>query len=326
MMKLNKKLVGLMGILAVGALVLGACGSSKEADTKESTTATSSTTAEATTLKVTDGEGNEVEVPSKPTKVVVFDMGSLDTINQLGAGDSVIATATDNLPKYLADFSSVESAGGIKEPDLEKINALQPDLIIISGRQQDAKADLEKIAPTLYLGVDSTKTWESTKQNIETLGTIFGKEDLATEKIADLETTITEVKTAAEESGTKGLTVLVNEGSLSAYGSGSRFGIIHDTFGVAQADENIEVSTHGQEVSYEYVLEKNPDVLFVVDRTQAIGGDDSKNNVADNELVKQTNAGKNDKVILLQADVWYLSGGGIESTQLMAEDVLKAYK
>src|SRR5699024_6701560 len=105
--------------------------------------------------------------------------------------------------------------------------------------------------------------------------------------------------------------VLVNEGQLSAYGAGSRFGIIHDTFGFAQADDQIEASTHGQSVSYEYVLEKNPDVLFVIDRTQAIGGDDTNNNVADNELVKETNAGKNGKVITLQPDVWYLSGGGL---------------
>ncbi|MDI5676683.1 ABC transporter substrate-binding protein, partial [Salmonella enterica subsp. enterica serovar Anatum] len=128
--------------------------------------------------------------------------------------------------------------------------------------------------PTLYLGVDSSKTWESTKQNIETLGTIFGKEKEAEDKIASLEKDITEVKEVAEKSGKKGLITLVNEGSLSAYGNGSRFGIIHDTFGVLPADDKIEVSTHGQEVSYEYVLETNPDIIFVVDRTKAIGGDD----------------------------------------------------
>ena len=322
---MKKKLVSLAGVLALSVLFLGACGNNeKGADTKE--TAASSSEVEKGNLTVKDSEGNEVEVPKNPGKVVVFDMGSLDTINQLGAGDSVIATAKDNLPAYLSTFDSVESAGGIKEPDLEKINALQPDLIVISGRQQDSQKDLEKIAPTLYLGVDSSKTWESTKQNIETLGTIFDKEAEATAKIEDLETTIADVKKVAEEKKEKGLIVLVNEGSLSAYGNGSRFGIIHDTFGVAPADDNIEVSTHGQEVSYEYVLETNPDVLFVVDRTKAIGGDDSKNNVADNELVKQTNAGKNGKVITLTPDVWYLSGGGIESTELMAKDVLKGFE
>jgi iron complex transport system substrate-binding protein len=41
-------------------------------------------------------------------------------------------------------------------------------------------------------------------------------------------------------------------------------------------------------------------------------------------LVKETNAGKNGKVIALDPQVWYLSGSGLESVQLMLDDVKKA--
>lgn len=313
-----KKSMKVLGILALGLLVLAGCGNSGD---KKETTASSSQTAKVMTVK--DSEG-EVEVPVDPQKVVVFDMGSLDTINSLGKGDRVIATATENLPAYLDTFADVESAGGIKEPDLEKINELQPDLIIISGRQSDFKKELSAIAPTLYLAVDNTDTWASTKTNIETLATIFGEEKLAKEKISDLETQIADTKEKAQASKLTTLVTLVNEGQLSAYGEGSRFGIIHDTFGFIPADTEIEASTHGQSASFEYVLEKNPDVIFVIDRTKAIGGDDENNDVSKNELVAQTNAGKNDKIISLQADVWYLSGGGIECTELMLKDVQAA--
>lgn len=313
-----RKSIKVLGILALGLLVLVGCGNSGN---KKETTASSSQTAKVMTVK--DSEG-EVEVPVDPQKVVVFDMGSLDTINSLGKGDRVIATATENLPAYLDTFADVESAGGIKEPDLEKINELQPDLIIISGRQSDFKKELSAIAPTLYLAVDNTDTWASTKTNIETLATIFGEEKLAKEKIADLETQIAATKEKAQASKLTTLVTLVNEGQLSAYGEGSRFGIIHDTFGFIPADTGIEASTHGQSASFEYVLEKNPDVIFVIDRTKAIGGDDENNDVSKNELVAQTNAGKNDKIISLEADVWYLSGGGIECTELMLKDVQAA--
>ena len=79
--------------------------------------------------------------------------------------------------------------------------------------------------------------------------------------------------------------MLVNEGQLSAYGKGSRFGLIHDTFGFKAADDKIEASTHGQSVSYEYVLEKSWDSLCGRSH-QSIGGDDSKDNVAANELIQ----------------------------------------
>ena len=118
----------------------------------------------------------------------------------------------------------------------------------------------------------------------------------------------------------------MNEGELSAYGNGSRFSIVHNTFGFKQADEAIEASTHGQNISYEYILQKNPDVIFVVDRTKAVGGDQTKTSLADNDLVKDTNAGKNGKVIVLNSEVWYLAGSGLESLKIMLDDVNQALK
>lgn len=322
-----KKYIVSLSILLLGFGLAGCgSGSANNGTTDSSGGATAqSSAAKAETLEVTDSNG-KITVPKNPKKVVVFDNGSLDTIDALGAGERVVGAATANLPDYLSDYKDIESAGGIKEPDLEKINQMQPDLIIISGRQSDFQDQLKEIAPTMYLAVDTSDTWNSIKHNVETLGQIFDKEEEAKKQLADLETSIKETKAKAEESQDKVLTVLVNEGQLSAYGKDSRFGIVYDTFGFAEADDAIEASTHGQSVSYEYVLDKNPDVLFVVDRTKAIGGDDANNNVADNDLVAQTTAGKENKVISLQPDVWYLSGGGLESTKLMLEDVNKAFE
>lgn len=316
-----------MMLLMTGLLLVAtACGEATGAGKKTATTATSSQTQLPPTVTVTDGEGNKVEVATNPEKVVVFDNSALDTMDQLGVGDRVVGAATDNLPSFLAAYKKVESAGGIKEPDLEKINAMQPDLILISGRQKDFKEQLAKIAPTLYLSTDNTDTWHSIQSQIQSIGAIFGKEAAAQTAIDTLQTKINSIAKQASASQEKALVLLVNEGSLSAYGAGSRFSIVHDTFGFAQADEQIEASTHGQSVSYEYVLEKNPDVIFVIDRTQAIGGDDSKNNVAENKLVKETTAGKNGKVILLDPAVWYLAGSGIESVDIMADNVAKAFE
>lgn len=289
-----KRLV--LSILLMATFGLAACGNTGNSSTVSTQT---SNTTEQTTVSIKDSNGDRVEVQKNPQKVVVFDNGSLDTLDALGVGDRVIGAATKNLPSYLDKYKDVESAGGIKEPDLEKINQLQTDLIIISGRQSDYKEELAKIAPTLYLAVDTKEPWESVQQNVNALAEIFGKEDKAKEELATLTKEIEETKEKASKLEQTALVTLVNEGQLSAYGSGSRFGLVHDVFGFKQADDQIEASTHGQSVSYEYILEKNPGILFVVDRTKAIGGDDSKDNVSANELVAQTDAGKNDQVIFL---------------------------
>jgi iron complex transport system substrate-binding protein len=70
------------------------------------------------------------------------------------------------------------------------------------------------------------------------------------------------------------------------------------------------------------LLEINPQILFVVDRTAAIGtASDENAALLENDFVYQTDAYKNNKIINLSSDLWYLSGGGVESIQLMVEEV-----
>ena len=59
-------------------------------------------------------------------------------------------------------------------------------LSFISGRQADAYEELSKIAPTVYVGVDTTDYMNSFKANTELAGKIFGKEEKATEALEEL--------------------------------------------------------------------------------------------------------------------------------------------
>jgi len=275
------------------------------------------------TIEIVDSTKQKVTVPVNAKKIVVFDSSLLDTVDALGEGDKVIGVPVKNLPTYLKQYGDRESVGGVKEPDLEKINALKPDLILIASRQADFKDELAKIAPTVYLATDTKDSWNSAQKNIETLASLFGKESEAKEKIAKIETSIDVLKAKDQALNARSLVVMTNENSLSAFGPGSRYGIVYDTFGLTPVDETLEPSTHGSSISYEYLLEKNPDYIFVVDRTKAIGGDQSTTNLADNALVKQTNAGKNQHVITLDPQVWYLAGSGLESLPIMIDEVSK---
>ena len=71
----------------------------------------------------------------------------------------------------------------------------------------------------------------------------------------------------------------------------------------------------------EYIAEINPDIMYVVDRTAVVGGEKNAAATLDNDLVNGTNAVKNGRVYELSPDVWYLSGGGLQSVSMMADDV-----
>jgi iron complex transport system substrate-binding protein len=331
----NKKF--LAAIFALLVLILAACSSEDEAT--EDTSTTDETTTEETTegaeeasvypLTIAQPEGyEEVTLDAQPENVVVFDYGFLDTLDALEV--DVTAVSSSSLPTYLskyADEATYKNAGALKEPDFEAISLMEPDVIFISNRQADAYEELSKIAPTVYIGVDNTDYVNSFKANTELAGQIFGKEAEAIAALEEIDAKIAEVteKTASLEE--KALVVLASEGELSAYGTGSRFGVIHDVYGFKQADEAIEASTHGQSVSYEYVLEKNPDILFVVDRDAVVSEGESATKAAiENEIVNKTTAAKNGKIFYLDPEVWYLAGGGIESEKAKIDAVLEALK
>ncbi len=161
-------------------------------------------------------------------------------------------------------------------------------------------------------------------KNFKLLAEVFEKEDVLDEKMNELKASIEALNKEASASDSKALILLANEGKVSAYGQGSRYGFVHDVFGFKAVDENLEVSQHGQSVTFEYILEKNPDVLFVIDRSAAIGGEVGAKDTIENELVQKTNAYKNGKIIYLDAVNWYIAGNGITSTQSMVEEVKAA--
>ncbi|WP_155593251.1 siderophore ABC transporter substrate-binding protein [Lysinibacillus cavernae] len=328
-------------LMAMMLLVLAACGSKDEAKEEDKGTSTDKPAEEqkeessaypltipGSTIEGRDGSTTfeEVKLDKIPEKVVVFDNGFLDTLDALGVNPT--AVVQDSLPSYLSKFkdSTYVNAGTLFEPDYEKLSEINPDIIFISGRASAAYAELSKIAPTVYIGVDNKNFLESFKANTELAGKIFGKEKEATDAITAYEAKVEEVKTKATASEEKALIVLGSEGALSAYGTGSRFGVIHDVFGVKAADENVKVGTHGDNVSFEYVRDTNPDILFVVDRDAVVteNGESGTKAAIENEIVSATNAVKNGKVFYLDPEVWYLSGGGLQSETLKVEDVLKA--
>lgn len=295
-------------------MTLAACGSSNSDKDNSSSEDDSSITVEH--------ELGKTEVEKNPKKVVVFDYGILDTLDELGI--DVAGVPQGNIPSYLDKYESddYENVGSLKEPDFEKIAEIDPDVIIISGRQSDVYDQLEEIAPTIYLGVDTTRYMDSFKENMETVGKLFDKEDEVDQELAAIDDSIDTLKEKAEDTDKNGLIILANDDKISAYGPSSRFGLIHDVFGVPAVDENIEASIHGKNVSFEYVKEQDPDLLYIVDRGAVVtDGEPSAKKMVENDLMKKTKAYQNDDITYLNPDYWYLSGGGLVSVQEMIQEV-----
>ena len=216
-----KKKVKLLVTLALGiSLVGGLIGcNTKTSDNEQDNTQT---------ITVSH-RGGETEVSKNPKNVVVLDYGSLDILNEMGV-DSVSALPKKSLPDYLNEYNDEKytDLGSVKEFNLEAVNELNPDLIIIEGRQADSYDEFSKIAPTIYLGSDGANYLETLKNNVTVLGQIFDKEDVAKEKIEEIENRMNSIKEKVKADNLNALMTMVSDGSMSVYGEGSRFNIIYN--------------------------------------------------------------------------------------------------
>lgn len=272
-----------------------------------------------------DAKG-DVKLDAQPKKVVVFDLAVLDTMKVLG----VKAAAVPQF-KYPANLAEYETAaypkvGSLFEPDYEKVAALAPDLIIVAGRSQPKYAELSKIAKTIDLTVNPADLIGSVKRNTHILGQIFGKQAQADAALSQLDQSVKALHDKAQKAG-PGLIVMTVGNKISAYGPGSRFGVLYDAFGIVPADNTVKVSNHGQAASFEYLYKTNPKWLFVIDRDTAIGqAKRTPQQALDNELVHKMTAWKDGHVVFLNSQNWYLLGSaGITALSENIAQIDKAF-
>lgn len=314
-MKIFKRM-SILICMALSLGVLSSCSIGKSEDNE-------SQASQREMITITHKNG-QTEVPKNPKNVVVFDYGALDILDNLGVEVAGLpkAALTTTLDKYNDD--KYVDLGGLKEPDFEAVNAINPELIILGNRQADLYDKFKEIGPTIMLSVDGSKYMEDFENNATILGTIFGKEDIVKEKLDEIKNKVAETNEIVAPKNLTALTLMVNEGSISSNGEQSRFGIIYNDIGFVPADKELEVSTHGQQVSFEYIVDKNPDYIFVIDKGSAIKTTSTAQTVLDNDLIKSTDAYKNDRIVYLNSEVWYLVTGGITSTNTMVDEIKQA--
>ena len=174
---MNKKFsrrhfLGLAGLSAAG-LALSGCNGGKKAKVQGGS------------RTVKDLDGNEIEVPASPQKVVAMSEPTLDNALALGV-PLVGATAgrgQSTIPNYLSDKGKdIPILGNVAQPNFEAIGAAKPDLILVDGtsvnNNQPVLDALAKIAPTVYTGYPGGDWRENLRLTADALNMVDEAEDL----------------------------------------------------------------------------------------------------------------------------------------------------
>ena len=347
-----KKLLSLALAMAL-MFSFAACGTSSGTDSSSSTSGASSADPasessseasaapesseeaakpETVTIKSLNGnkEETDLEVPYDAQRIAVMDMAALDILDSLGLGDRVVGSSSTSLD-YLQDYvtnESVSNLGTIKEADMEAVMACEPDVIFIGGRLSSSYDALSEIAPVVFLSTDTEiGVVESVRKNASTIASMFGVEDQVDSLMSGFDTRIEALAAfAADKTAIVGM---CTSGSFNVLGNDGRCSIIGVEVGFENigVDAEIDTSTHGNEASFEFIVEKAPNYIFVMDRDAAIGTDGAQlaQEIMENELVMGTDAYKNGNIVYLEhPSVWYTAEGGIHALDLMLSDLESA--
>ncbi|WP_221583361.1 iron-siderophore ABC transporter substrate-binding protein [Microbacterium sp. G2-8] len=245
--------LGAVAALATGALLLTACSAPSGDDSAAAQT-------EGGTHAVDHARG-ETAVPDDPQRVVVLEPVQLDTSVALGAipvGTAVLSEET-GVPAYLGDEAAdIEMVGTVTEPSVERIAALEPDLILGTESRHSALYDqLSDVAPTVFMDTQADPWQDNVALVAEALGDEQGAEDL----LADYEARCTEIADEYDTAGQTAQLVRPRDTRLTLYGPLSFAGSTLECAGFTTPEHDWEDIS--LDISPEQAREAEADLVLV---------------------------------------------------------------
>lgn len=253
----------------------------------------------------------------KPQRIVALDLPFFDALTALGQPVVGYAGTTEKtLPAYLADEVKTlgpepEFVGERKQPNLEVILALQPDLILASpDRHSLIRGQLEQIAPVIAL-TDASLT--DIKAITETLAQATGREVQA-EAVKER---LDEAMDSARESLTVSPKVLVSgsfEDEFSTWTKSSFIGTLLEGVGARYIFDGAPTPSEGKgevaKLTVESLSELNPEYLFIY-------GDPSR--WREHPIYSKLQAYQNGRIALVDRDLWARSRGPLAALAILDE-------
>jgi ABC-type Fe3+-hydroxamate transport system substrate-binding protein len=203
----------------VAMLVFAGCGEDEETPAARSSP-------EAAPVAITDDTGTRIELDAPAERVVTIEWDHTENalalgVTPVGAGDTEIYR--DWVAAGPAIPEQTESVGTRSEPSLEKIAALQPDLIIGSREGVlKSREKLERIAPLVVFDgfVDPAEyrdgaEWDRMVDQFERTAVLLGAEDKADELLAGVERDVEAARARIEDAGAAGDAVALAQGFTS---------------------------------------------------------------------------------------------------------------
>ena len=261
------------------------------------------------------------ELKKAPKRIVILDnlygeiLDPLD-ITPVGAttGQSDSQEFSTLFKKQYKD-AKVVSVGWQGSPDLDKIAELKPDLILMTGEQEDLYEELSDIAPTVGYQINTDENWDYHETSLK-VAEIFDKRDEMKKDLdrLDAREAVFAENVKAKFGDQKLMYLRVTDNDIRYYAYG-HFGYLYDTYHFNRA-ETFNPDDMFQVIDPDKLKDINPDLLIVQADSQELLDNKLKNTPVWTSL----KAVQNNKVIYADYST-YMLGFGIVSQEAIMKQI-----
>ena len=211
--------------------------------------------------------------------------------------------------------AKVVSIGWQGNPDLDKIAELKPDLILMTGEQEDLYEELSEIAPTVGYQINTDENWDYHETSLK-VAEIFDKRDEMKKDLdrLDAREAVFAENVKAKFGNQKLMYLRVTDNDIRYYAYG-HFGYLYDTYHFNRA-ETFNPDDMFQVIDPDKLKDINPDLLIVQADSQELLDNKLKNSPVWTSL----KAVQNNKVIYADYST-YMLGFGIVSQEAIMKQI-----
>lgn len=290
------------------AFMLAGCaqGQSKASDSNKAENEES----ESTTISVTDFADRTVTLEDVPEKVVALSNGDVDIVYALG--NEVVGRPNSNGPIAIKEAENAEEVGSTHSIDIEKITALQPD-VVLAGHPMNMK-DVPAIEGTgAQVILSGASSVDDIKKQVALFGELLGKVDKSNEIISDIDKKIEEIQAEQSEDKPRVLLVYGAPGTNMAALPNSLSGNLLELAGgenIASDYPGLDSYPQYAQLNTERIIESNPEVILLMSHGNPEEVKDSfMNEMKKNAGWKDLDAVKNERFIILPSDLFGTNPG-----------------
>ena len=261
------------------------------------------------------------ELKKAPKRIVILDnlygeiLDPLD-ITPVGAttGQADSQEFSTLFKKQYKD-AKVVSVGWQGNPDLDKIAELKPDLILMTGEQEDLYDELSEIAPTVGYQINTDENWDYHETSLK-VAEIFDKRDEMKKDLdrLDAREAVFAENVKAKFGDQKLMYLRMTDNDIRYYAYG-HFGYLYDTYKFNRA-ETFNPDDMFQVIDPDKLKDINPDLLIVQADSQEL----LENKLKNTPVWTSLKAVQNNKVIYADYST-YMLGFGIVSQEAIMKQI-----